>query len=225
MRRRMRRRRKALLHHQHTQAHSRQDMLMTATSFHSISTPAAPPRCAGSAGTRNATTHTHTHIYTQSYPGLHRPPSCLAELPVYAKDNWPNGLSLPLWLNMERGSRSPPASEYWLVALLVIWLFEQSSPSDPRLRTRKWAFNACNLNTSVRCGVYVALCVMCLLCIHVGSLWKCCDWGVVWSCSARVIATGWQAIMGIISVWFWAGAEWYVRSGCCCNKSSVIAVI
>lgn len=75
--------------------------------------------------------NTHTHSYTQSYPGLHRPPSCLAELPVYAKDNWPNGLSLPLWLDKERGSFSPPASEYWLVALLVIWLFEQSSPLDP----------------------------------------------------------------------------------------------
>ena len=224
MRRRMRRRRKALLHHQHTQAHSRRICWWqppASTAFPPLQLHHAVQGLQGP----EMPQHTHTHIYTQSYPGLHRPPSCLAELPVYAKDNWPNGLSLPLWLNMERGSRSPPASEYWLVALLVIWLFEQSSPSDPQLRTRKWAFNACNLNTSVRCGVYVALCVMCLLCIHVGSLWKCCDWGVVWSCSARVIATGWQAIMGIISVWFWAGAEWYVRSGCCCNKSSVIAVI
>ena len=154
-RRRRRRRRKALLHHQHTQAHSRQDVLMTATSFHSISTPAAPPHCAGSAGTRNATTHT----YAQSHPGVHRPPSCLAELPVYAKDNWPNGLSLPLWLDMERGSCSPPASEYWLVALLVIWLFEQSGPLDPWTEELSVYCVHLEREPALRC---VARCVMCL---------------------------------------------------------------
>lgn len=48
-------------------AHSRQDVLMTATSFHSISTPTAS-HSAGSAGTRNATTHTHSYIL--AYTGL-----------------------------------------------------------------------------------------------------------------------------------------------------------
>lgn len=56
-----------------------QDVLMTATSFHSVELLTVQR----SAGSRNATTHTHT----ESYPGSHRPPSCPAELPVYAKDN------------------------------------------------------------------------------------------------------------------------------------------
>lgn len=81
----------------------------------------------------------NTHTYGQRYPGLLRPPSCHAELPVCAKDNWPNGLSLPHWLNMEWGDCSPPASEYWLVALLIIWLWNKQffTPS------RKCPFNAC----------------------------------------------------------------------------------
>lgn len=72
---------------------SGQDVQLTASSFHSISTPAAPPCCAGSAGTGNATAHTYTRSDIQASHGP--PPFSHAELPVYAKDNWPNGLSLP----------------------------------------------------------------------------------------------------------------------------------
>lgn len=64
---------------------SGQDVQLTASSFHSISTPAAPPCCAGSAGTGNATAHTYTHSDIQASHGP--PPLSHPELPVYAKDN------------------------------------------------------------------------------------------------------------------------------------------
>lgn len=80
--------------------------------------------------------NTHIHIHNHIYTALHRPPFCPAELPVYAKDNWPNGLSLPLQLNTEWGGCSPPALEYWLTS------FEHSSPLHAHIRVRMWELNA-----------------------------------------------------------------------------------
>lgn len=53
-----------------TQAHSRQDVLMTTTSFHSICSPLQLPYCAESAETRNATRRAHTHSHIRAYTGL-----------------------------------------------------------------------------------------------------------------------------------------------------------
>lgn len=91
-----RKRRKAHLHHQHNTLASRQDVLLTATSFHSISTHAAPPRCARSAGTGNATKHTHTHSDIQAYTGL---PLALQSFLFMPKITDLMALSLPRWLN------------------------------------------------------------------------------------------------------------------------------
>lgn len=96
-------------------------------------------------------THTRTGSDIQAYSGL----SCHAELPVCAKDNWPNGLSLPHWLNMEWGDCSPPSSEYWLVALLIIRLWNKQfftpHPQGSVHLTPVIRFWPCNFNTRMFC--------------------------------------------------------------------------
>lgn len=102
--------------------------------------------------------NTHIHIHNRIYTALHRPPFCPAELPVYAKDNWPNGLSLPLQLNTEWGGCSPPALEYWLTSVWTQQPFTRSHQSkDVRTECLFWDFFSFfwlwNLNTSVLCSV------------------------------------------------------------------------
>lgn len=85
--------------------------------------------------------NTHIHIHNHIYTALHRPPFCPAELPVYAKDNWPNGLSLPLQLNTEWGGCSPPALEYWLTSVWTQQPFTRSHQSkDVRTECLFWDF-------------------------------------------------------------------------------------
>lgn len=73
--------------------------------WHPPASTAFPPlqRRQAAQGLQGAEMPRHAHIGAEWYPGLHRPPACPAELPVYAKDNWPNGLSLPRRLHMEWG--------------------------------------------------------------------------------------------------------------------------
>lgn len=132
-RRRRRRRRKALLHHQRTQV---QEWAGCADDSHQLPQHFQP--CSSTLCTvcKDQEITTHIYTYTIIYTALHRPPFCPAELPVYAKDNWPNGLSLPLQLNTEWGGCSPPALEYWLTS------FEHSSPLHAHIRVRMWELNA-----------------------------------------------------------------------------------
>lgn len=200
-RRRRRRRRKALLHHQRTQV---QEWAGCADDSHQLPQHFQP--CSSTLCTvcKDQEITTHIYTYTIIYTALHRPPFCPAELPVYAKDNWPNGLSLPLQLNTEWGGCSPPALEYWLTSVWTQQPFTRSHQSkDVRTECLFWEFFSFfwlwNLNTSVLCSV----------CRNAPPWWlkKCILYNLTfkavviesrfWLCPARLVTC----------LWFWKRAD------------------
>lgn len=106
-------------------------------------------------GLQGAEMPQHAHMGAEWYPGLHRPPSCPAELPMYAKDNWPNGLPLPHWPHMEWEGWKSLSSEYWSDALIdtCIWIYQGSHMAEG-LECLVWGFacaaSAQNLATTER---------------------------------------------------------------------------
>lgn len=176
-RRRMRRRRrKALLHHQHTQA------LMYIGRMCWWQPPAStafPPlqlhhhhhhhTVQGSAGTRNATTHTHkhTHSHIQAYTGL--PPAlrsflCTPKITDLMAYLFPSGwtwLLAPACISILI-SRPPPRH-------LTVWT--ERSFLHPGIRLRKWflwGFVAMQLKhqRALRCASLVRV----VKCISISSL-------------------------------------------------------
>lgn len=95
-------------------------------------------------GPRGAEMPQHAHMGAEWYPGSHSPPACPAELPMYAKDIWPNGLPLPHRLHMEWRGWKSPSSEYWSDALIGtwIWIYQGRGFGMSRLR-----FCRCRLST------------------------------------------------------------------------------
>lgn len=103
--------------HQHTQAHSGQDVMLTSTSFHSASSPAAP---LGSAGSGNATTHTHTHRGISSHSQHPHPPPGLQNFLSIPKITdlmaylcpWREEVGACLHQNTDQSSSSSPNFEF-----------------------------------------------------------------------------------------------------------------